>query len=95
MTDLTQALFTLESRAFVPFKTFGAGYSGDGRGFSCEADADSRVHAIATLMPRKGAVTDQRAYSDTTHGPHALLGPYLPDWKSGSRARRLRPDSKS
>jgi subtilisin family serine protease len=56
-------------RSYAPFRQFGGGFSGDGRGHSTSASATSRVSYYVVLDLRAGREVTSAVWSDLSHSP--------------------------
>jgi RHS repeat-associated protein len=61
------ATFTVTTRSFAPFETFGGGYHGDNRGFSASDHVTSRV-TQSTTFTMSGQQVSNEAHCDPTAG---------------------------
>jgi len=55
--------FALYVRRYAPFRSFGGGFEGDGRGFSTSPQATSRTVGVATFGPRPGTSVGGSGFS--------------------------------
>ena len=72
MQTTTKVEYSLYVRRYAPFRSFGGGFEGDGRGFSTSVEATSRTVGVATF----GSKADSQVGSKGFSSGSSWVGPW-------------------